>query len=216
MATCLPEAGGILSRRQFLRTFAAAGSIACLAAMPIVAPAAPKASSLAWGDIERLVKQQLATRHGYRAGDLISRSEVETVLQLLEQSGWKVPEKEKLTERVLEDGHYLVRQSRTQAGQKFLRGVAGESLVYDRLDRLIAMPGGQQLVHDIMRLPDGQKLMSKKPTAGFSDLTILLPKQANGKTPHDKNFDKPTGRIYTETDLLKALQESWQKQSGKR
>src|SRR5690606_7872268 len=87
MATCLPEAGGILSRRQFLRTFAAAGSIACLAAMPIVAPAAPKASSLAWGDIERLVKQQLATRHGYRAGDLISRSEVETVLQLLEQSG---------------------------------------------------------------------------------------------------------------------------------
>jgi hypothetical protein len=50
--------------------------------------------------------------------------------------------------------------------------------------------------------------MAKKPTPGFTDLTTLLPKQANGKTPVNKDFNKPTGKIYTEAALVAAIQKA--------
>jgi hypothetical protein len=213
MAVVTSEQCGIHSRRLFVRAVLAGGSIP-LGIFFLATPgaAAPK-PMLAWGDVTALVSRQLATRPGYQAGDLISQGDVTPVFKLLEERGWKVADKEEILQRVLDDGHFLVKQLRTEPGVKFARGVAKEALALDHLDRLCAMPGGQQLVHDMLRLPNGQAFMSKKPTQGFTDLTILLPKQANGKTPRDPDFDKPTGKIYTEAALLAALEKSWK---GKR
>lgn len=206
---------GIPSRRQFLRLCAAAGSLAATSFLGENASTfAQVRVTLTWGQVTDLVLRQLASRRGYQSGDLLSQGEVRPVFDVLAQAGWVVADRDEIIRLVLEDGHYLVKQSRTSVGLKFLRGVAKQSMVYDRLDRLCAMPGGQQLVHDMMRLPNGQDLMKPKPTPGFTDLTSLLPKQANGKSPRNKDFDKPTGKIYTEAQLVKALEKSWKTAKG--
>ena len=202
------EMAGIRSRRNFLRQAAAFGSVALgiFFGTEIDAKA-----PLAWDKSAAIVTSTLATRQGYRPGDLISQTDVKGVLAALKDAGWEVAEPSKLLELTLEDSNFLVRQARSQAGTKFLRGVAGDKLPLDRLDRLSRMPGGQNLVQTIIQLPDGQKLMGKHPTPGLGDLTELLPKGANGLTPVEKDFDQPTGRIYTESELLAELQERWKK-----
>jgi hypothetical protein len=210
MASFDPIGCGIHSRRQFLRVSVVAGS-AQLLAISLAAPTRGQASkkSISWNDVAETVHRQLATRQGYQSGDLIAKSEVTAVLDQLKSLGWDVPERDKLLGLFLDDGHFLVQELRTPAGVRFIRGVAQQPIVFDRLDRLSGMPGGQRLIHDMIRLPNGQSFMSPHPTPGFTDLTILLPKQANGKTPRDPNFNKPTGKLYTEKDLLKALEERW-------
>ena len=201
---------GFRSRRQFLRATAACGSAIFGIFVCGLGSAEPP---LSWEKVSAKVSTILATRQGYRPGDIISHQDVKGVLAALKDLGWEVPEQSKLLETVLEDSNFLVRQARSAAGTKFMRGVAGDKLPFDRLDRLSRMSGGQQLVQSIIHLPDGQALMGKHPTPGLGDLTELLPKQANGLTPVDKNFNKPTGRIYTEAELLAALEERWKKRS---
>lgn len=208
MAKSILGGDGILSRRTFLRRALVAGSATLLAIQPNFRLRA--ATTLTWGAVVETVKLQLATRHGYLPGDLITRGDVEPVFKKLHTLGWDVADREQLLKLVLEDGHFLAKQLRSAPGLKFARGVAREQLVFDRLDRLSNMPGGERLIHDMIRLPNGQSFMARRPTPGFTDLTILLPKQANGKTPRDKDFNKPTGKIYTESDLVKALEKSWQ------
>ena len=210
MASFDPIGCGIHSRRQFLRVSVVAGS-AQLLAYVLAAPARgqPPKKDVAWTDVSETVHRQLATRRGYQPGDLIAKSEAGAALDQLKSLGWDAPERDKLLGLVLDDTHFLVQELRTAAGVRFIRGVAQEPIVFDRLDRLSGMPGGQRLIHDMIRLPNGQSFMASHPTPGFTDLTILLPKQANGKTPRDPNFNKPTGKLYTEKDLLKALEERW-------
>ncbi len=203
------EIAGIRSRRNFLRHAVVGGSLAVGIFFGTKIHATPP---LSWDKSAAIVKSTLATRQGYRPGDLISRSEVQAVLAALKDAGWDVADQSKLLDLVLEDSNFLVRQARTASGTKFLRGVAGDKLPIDRLDRLARMPGGQNLVRTIISLPNGQDLMGKQPTPGLGDLTELLPKRANGLTPVDKDFDKPTGRIYTEAALLTELQDRWKKQ----
>ncbi len=207
MAKSILEGGGILSRRTFLRLATATSSALALAIVPIRPLLA--ATTLTWPQVTETVKGQLATRHGYLPGDLITRGDVEPVFKILHEQGWSVADRDQLLKLVLEDGSFLAKQLRSGPGLKFARGVAREQLVFDRLDRLSTMPGGERLIHDMIRLPNGQSFMARQPTPGFTDLTILLPKQANGKTPRDKDFNKPTGKIYTENDLVKALEKSW-------
>lgn len=199
---------GLPSRRQFLRATAGCGSVVLGFFLVNSSLGNPP---LSWQSIVSAVGSTLAARQGYRPGDIISQQDVKGVLAALKEEGWEVPEQSKLMELVLEDSNFLVRQARTQAGTKFMRGVAGDKLPFDRLDRLSRMSGGQQLVQTIIHLPDGQALMGRHPTPGLGDLTELLPKQANGLTPVDKNFNKPTGRIYTESELITALEERWKK-----
>lgn len=212
MAASILGDRGFHSRREFLRLAAATGSLSLLVFLP--QPATGAAPSLTWPAATEVVRRQLALRRGYQVGDLITRGDVEPSFKTLAGLGWLVADRDQILQKILDDGHFLARELRSPAGQKFMRGVSKEPLVYDRLDRLSEMPGGQQLIHDIIPLPNGQKFMAKKPTPGFTDLTILLPKQANGKTPRDKDFNKPTGKIYAENDLVKALEKAWQNRTA--
>ena len=201
----------VVSRRQFLRGGLLAGSLAMGLGIANFSSAAPAKKLPAWRVVQATVQSTLATRHGYQSGDLLSRSDIEGVLNQLKAQGWEVANGADLVKNALEDGHFLVRELRTSAGVKFSRAVMHDKNVYDRLDRLSQFSGGHNLIKTIITLPDGTKLMSDKPSPQFGDLTALLPKQANGMTPKDKNFDKPTGKIYNESELLIALAESYEK-----
>ncbi len=201
----------VVSRREFLRLGLAGGSLLLGIGAEKFCAAAPTQKLPDWKTVEQTAKSTLASRQGYQPGDLLAKSDVQGVLTQLQQLGWEVANRQELQKKTLDDGHFLVKELRTTAGLKFSRAVQHDDNVFDRLDRLSEYSGGHKLIDTIVHLPDGTKLMLNKPTPGFSDLMSLLPKQANGLTPTNKDFSKPTGKIYNETELLKALADSYVK-----
>jgi hypothetical protein len=88
-----------------------------------------------------------------------------------------------------------------------MRRVSGFDLIYDRLDRVSRVSGGQRMLEAIVRLPDGQRYAKPKSQLphGVPDFLELLPKNSSGKVRTIRDYDKPTGRLYTADDLLARL-----------
>jgi hypothetical protein len=75
---------------------------------------------------------------------------------------------------------------------------------YDRIDRLSRLPLGQQTVRDLIRGPGGEKMVAYMTTAsGGKELGKML-----SNDPQGKQFNAPTGRIYTVAMLLDRMKQS--------
>ncbi|MBA4018028.1 MAG: hypothetical protein C0483_12710 [Pirellula sp.] len=167
--------------------------------------AAERAAPLpAMKDVAAAVSKQLARTQEYHAGDLITRLEIEGALEAAaKQTGWRLTTKQhdELVERGVEDRSFLAKQLTSKSGRVFSRHIAQYQLGYDQLDRLSKMPQGRSTIERLVRGPDGWKLieyMAKAP--GGHELGRML-----SETPKGGNFEKATGRIYTEAELIDAL-----------
>ena len=87
-----------------------------------------------------------------------------------------------------------------------MRKAASYGLIYDRLERIADERGGQQLLRDLIKLPDAEKYAPQKTARAVPNLVDFLPKDASGKTRTVKDYQKPTGHIYTANDLVRWLQ----------
>lgn len=166
-----------------------------------------------WSQLRPVVEAYFAEQKGRQPTDLLVASEARATLELLDKAGWKPKQAQALLARVPGDGDFLARELRSSTGRKFLAATRSEALVYDRLDRLTRYSGGDRLVSSILRLPNGPSFMRPKPTPGFGTLMDLLPKGASGKTPVDRDFNKPTGKIYTAAQWVKELQAAHEAES---
>ncbi len=148
----------------------------------------------------------------HRPGDLIAQSDVAEILKKLADAGWQPADHKKILADTLPDAQGLVSLLRTSQGRKYMEKVKGFELMYDRMDRLSQVSGGQRTLDAIVRLPDGEKYSKPKKDLpyGVPDFLYLLPKNSSGRVRTVKDYDKPTGRIYTEADLLRRLTRSWQ------
>jgi hypothetical protein len=171
--------------------------------------AAPKFPTMSV--VKASFERQFAARKDYEPGDVISQGDVAPLFAQLLAKGWDIAEGDEILKLVSSDQTFFVVQLRTREGRKFMRKAKGQALVYDRLDRLSRMKGGQKLIASITTIPKGDQLMHAKPTPGLRDLTQLLPKGKNGKTPVDKDFGKPTGLIYTQDVLWEYIKASYDK-----
>jgi hypothetical protein len=162
-------------------------------------------------EVQTAVEAYFRENRERRDEDIVSRSQVAEILLQLEELGWQVPESKELLNSVLDEQHVLVRTMRTPAGRKFLAKVAKRDLIYDRLDRIASVSGGPELIRDLVKLPDGEKYAKPRSGGGVPDLLDLLPKNSSGRTRRVKDYDQPTGHIYTEADLLERLAESYAK-----
>lgn len=163
-----------------------------------------------WNEVLKAVKsnfdgRKLAGRH-----DLIARGDVVPLFDVLAKLGWKVEDRDRILDELLPDSHFLVQQLRSQPGQRFMKKVASESLIYDRLDRVSQERGGQALIHDLIRLPDGDRYARQNPGQAVPNLLDLLPKDASGRTRQIRNYWKPTGKIYVRDQFVKRLDASYQ------
>jgi hypothetical protein len=162
--------------------------------------------------VSRTVAKQLAARDSYRSGDLLTASTVESLFRKLEKINWKVADRKDILKSVLSDSDWMARQFSTQNGRDFMRQVAELPGGYDRVDHLRRMPYGQQQMADLMRGPDGYKLFEYMTTTqGGKNLGNMLSQGVNGE-----NFNRPTGRIYTEIDLIKRLKKSYDAETVRR
>jgi len=163
---------------------------------------------------DKVTKTVLKNFKKQNAGDpeaIISQSQVRPIFGQLKRLGWIVAEEKQILEAVPSDSDFVVRQLRTPAGEKFMRQAGSFPEAYDRLDRLSRLPHGQQTVRDLIRGPDGYKMIQYMTTSrGGVELGKML-----SKDPGGKGFNQPTGRIYTVKMLLARLKTEYADATGK-
>lgn len=164
-------------------------------------------TKLSVDQVKQLVAQHFQSLPGYRPGDIISQSEVEAVLKQLAAYGFQPEDSQEIIADTLPDSSSLVTLLRSPRGRKYMSKVNGYTLIYDRLDRVTRVSSGVTTLDMLIRLPNGEKfshLKSQLPK-GVPDILDLMPKKGNGLVRSIKDYEKPTGRIYSEADLVKRL-----------
>ncbi len=157
-----------------------------------------------------LVRRELADyfrqKKGYEPGDLITRKDVEAVLKRLASRGYQPRDAKQIIEASLSESDFLVQLLGGTRGRKFMRKVKKESLIYDRLDRIAQVPQGKRTLSDLIKLPDAHRYAPVRPARGIPTLLDLLPKRRSSRTRSIKDYDKPTGKIYTAKQLQERLE----------
>ncbi|MBC8354263.1 MAG: hypothetical protein H8E66_19895 [Planctomycetes bacterium] len=159
--------------------------------------------------IQGLIDQHFREYSQLRAGDIITQNEVRFLFTKLSATGWVVEDRDEIMKRVLPSGAPLIRVLRSPHGTKFMRQVASDQLIYDRLERISQEPSGQRLLTDLVKLPDAARYAKRKTQPGVPDLIDFLPKDRSGKTRRVKDYDKATENIYTINDFNKAIRRSY-------
>ncbi len=162
----------------------------------------------AFSVVRSTVEQHFATIPEFEKGDLITREQVEPLLAQLELLGWKVADRPAILSQALTPGDFVASELRgSKKGLAFMRAVSRLPAAYDRLDRLARLPRGKQTVHDMIHKTGGAELIKYLTTAkGGKELGRML-----SHAPKGHDFNKPTGRIYTVTDLLDQLEASYKR-----
>jgi len=160
-----------------------------------------------FADVQRVVQAHFQAKPDYKPGDIIARGDIKPVFSALAQIGFEVADAKAILESVPADNDFLVTSLRSAAGRRFMQQVARYPMSYDRLDRLGRLPHGRQTVRDLIKGPDGYKMIDYMTTAhGGREMGKML-----SKAPKGKDFNAPTGRIYTVDQLLKRLKQSYDK-----
>lgn len=164
-----------------------------------------------WKLVEAFVHRYFRGQGDYQEGDLISRGHVRTILSHLKKMGWTAPDALEIQKATIADTHVIVQQLNTSQGVKFMRKANRDPMLYSKLDRISRKYGGPALIRDLVRLPDGAKYAASKRTPGVPTMVELLPRMKRSRPQKVDDFDKPTGDIYTEKQLLERLKESYDK-----
>lgn len=177
-------------------------------------PAHP-AEKTSWPKIDQVVEaaeKHFKTLANYEPGDILSRGDVEPIFKRLEKLGWKVRDRKPLIEQILPDDAFLVRQVRTAAGRKFMRQVARIPHGYDRLDHLSRLSDADTLIPRLVNGVDGYKMIEYLVEApGGETMGRML-----SNVPNGQNFNRPTGRIYTEKEFIARLKQSYEAEQKRR
>jgi hypothetical protein len=91
---------------------------------------------------------------------------------------------------------------RTRKGTQFMRNLAKDGGKFDTLDRFRKLPRGYTMLQTMIDTPKGHQLLSDMVTAKTGKGTA----EQLARSPEGKDFDKPTGLIYTEEALLDFLE----------
>jgi hypothetical protein len=194
--------------------------IAALAISPVFAktrtPARDKTASAdnfpSFDDVKQTVEEHFAATRDREANDLITAGSVGALFGKLEKLNWKVADRKEILKSVVPESDWLARQFATRNGRKFMRQISELPDGYDRVDRLRRMPYGERRVADMIRNPDGGKMIEyMTSTREGKNLGRMVSRGVRGE-----DFNKPTGRIYTQLDLLKRLKKSYELEASRR
>jgi hypothetical protein len=151
--------------------------------------------------VTAIVHKELAKHKGYRANDILTSEQVAGALHAVETTGWKIKDRDAIAGSFLAEGDFLVRQLRTPRGTAFMRRFSNTPLAYDRIDRLRHLPRGKRRIPELINNPGGHTLILYMATTRGGR---TMGRQLNN-LPGVENFNKPTPRLYTETQLLERL-----------
>ncbi len=154
--------------------------------------------------VEASVHQYFADKR-IQNDDLLSKGDVRPLFAVLAKQGWNVADQNEIIDQLLDDKYFMVLMFKKGAGRDFAHNCARYPGGYDRLDRLSRLPHGDTFIEGLIAGPDGYKMVEyMTETPGGNVLG-----QQVSNAPKGHNFNDPTGRIYTTTELLMRLRESY-------
>ena len=154
--------------------------------------------------VEASVRQYFASKK-LQNDDLLSKGDVRPLFDVLAKQGWNVADREQIISQLLDDKYFMVLMFKKGAGRDFAHSCARFPGGYDRLDRLSRLPHGDTFIEGLIEGPDGYKMIEYMTETPGGD---VLGQQVSN-APKGRNFNDPTGRIYTTTELLMRLRESY-------
>ncbi len=179
---------------------------ACVVTAPAATGATSNVDSLPdWSTLEQVAVRHLATLPDYQPGDLIVESNVMPMFDQFKQMGWNVTERRVIQRQLIKDADFIAKKFRTKKGMKFMRKITKYPDAFDRLYRMAALSGGRTLVNDLIAEPAGHEMIEYLTTSkGGENMGKML-----ARAPKGSQFNKPTGRIFTEKQLLTRLRECY-------
>ena len=154
--------------------------------------------------LEERTAAYFASRKDLKPGELIVRSDVESLVKTLAKEGYDTKAFDPLLKQTVADQSLLARQLRSPAGKGFARQAAQYPGGYDRLEHLANLPDGPNTLQKLVEGPDGYKLIEyMTTTSGGQEMGRML-----SETPTGGNFNGKTGRIYTADQLVAQLKEN--------
>lgn len=151
--------------------------------------------------VSQAVLGYFAAQEGYEPGDLISRSQVEAALDLVEQVGWDVPDRKQVAALALSDNSFLIKVLSTKRGQRFMRQVGHQPNGFSYLDRLSSIDNGHNVIKQLIDAKDGYLMIEYMATTkGGHNLGRMM-----ADVKHGVNLNKLTDRIYTADELVELL-----------
>jgi len=190
----------------------------CAAAQPSanksVVAATPSAGDLPeFKAIDSALKKHFASQPDFLPSDLLFQSQLGLALDAVGEAGWELADADRkaIVDRGLANDSFLAKELSAPAGRLFMRRIARHPGTYSRLDRLSTIAGGHQLIRDLIRQKDGDKLIEYMATTpGGQNMGRMA-----ANTRHGVNLNKPTGRIYTADDLFSAVKTVYDRQNAK-
>jgi hypothetical protein len=162
--------------------------------------------------VQGAVQSSLQARKGYRRGDLLSRSDAVAAIEAVGKLGWRIADRGKIAGLFLADSDFLVTELRTPGGTRMMRKVSGTPQSFDRLDRLRGLKFGNRRIRELINNPGGHTLiLYLTKTTGGKNLGRYLDDVSGGD-----DFNKPTGRLYTESQFLDRLKLSYRVEQASR
>lgn len=180
-----------------------AGLMLAMASLFVIPSVAPAQEPLSPAELRTIVARHLPARYAYRSGDLICRRDVEPIFnELLARGIEPTGDREEMYAGLLPESDYLVKLLRGPQGRLFMRRAQELPGAYDFLDRLSWFPAGRETLYHLVHSKEG-----------FTQLQAMLAPSGHAQTeaafgdePRAQNLFLPTGRIYTEHDLLRRLE----------
>ena len=157
--------------------------------------------------VQKTAEKHFATLKKYRKGDLLTQSDVAPVFDQLEKLGWKVADRAEILKLFLGDRELMVRMLRTEDGRIFMRDIEKLPGGYDRVDHLSRLSDAETLLWRLTTGPDGYKMIDYMTKTPWGETMGEMISQA----PNGQGFNKRTGRIYTEQQLITRLKQSYAK-----
>lgn len=159
-------------------------------------PGAPLASPA--GSVSRL----LSEKENYQSGDLLTWEQVKPVLDRLRRARVPVPPEKDLRPLFLSQNDALVQMLGTEKGKSFFKELSKKPSSIDLVDRYRSLPLGDSYLKQMVENTKGGSEF-------FTSPMWLTQKDAKlaetSGIPNIEKFGEPTGRIYTESQLLKFL-----------
>jgi hypothetical protein len=165
----------------------------------------------AWQSVERACTAYFQRQEGYQRNDLVWRSRVEPLFDELARLGWSVDDRASLLAKLPGENDTMVVALRSPDGQKLMRKIATVPLAFDRLDRMARLERGARRVQDLVNTPKAEQVFRAFNTTGGAELARRMT-----SAPGGRDFERPTGRIYTAEQLLAALKKSYAAAAGRR
>lgn len=153
-------------------------------------------------EVKAIVKENLAKRPGYQAGDLLTKRDVQPILAQLARKGFNVEAGAVGFDPYLPDNHYMVGLFRTSKGTETMRQIAHLPHAFDHLERLGSFPEGQKILRQIILESKGIAPIETLCTPeGMHEVEVQF-----GSQPSCKNFALHSGRVFHEESFLSHLQ----------